>query len=670
MSTNPNTSLSVSNHGEIAMTPLTGPSSSAEDLDTKTAAASAPLGHGRRYDAGVSTDTGTGAGAGAGVGDVKEIMPGVRTANPVLKPYSMDEVDAVYVKGRKGTVQEVLGDYFQEQKRSSCSAFSRVACAVGCCFTGIGCLYLSSKHSLVPDGFIGISDNNGHPEILGPGRHITLSPLNSSISVRKVTDPHINLLTLHIVTVSDDKFGLASEQKRPLVLLPGIHVFDSPFFEFDRLISQNTDWVSHSTFHRVIVRQGTRGIAWEGNTPLLLEAGIYEWVSPLFEFVKAVSVDQDVVDLQPYTIVTVDDGRVGVCYRRGILSVLKPGEHWLSSEVNERFVGFLPMTQQVRELKPLDVLTNDGLMVRIKGSITFSICDPEVAVIHIGSDSEAVMVQDRRDNLATSLFRTIMKRANDTLASLLTGTDVLTAAGLGFAEHSIAASGIPGDETMSPEQMRAAASAVDAEAKQKQSERELNSVIRSRFKSTLTQVMMDEWGVRLSDMNVTDIDVLDSQVREALAEGVRCNIVAVTERRTAESKAETARILASGERDAANYKTDSETYNVYELALAQKKAGDLLGQTPVAVTIRLAETAAQAISNSQSSLIISQDASLQSLLQVIGASKMVGGVPTISTGNGQALSRSANANDDSNGDDNVSDAPRAIAEPVPDHKHR
>lgn len=73
---------------------------------------------------------------------------------------------------------------------------------------------------------------------------------------------------------------------------------------------------------------------------------------------------------------------------------------------------------------------------------------------------------------------------------------------------------------------------------------ELNTMIRQRFKDSLTATLRSEWGVELRDMNVIDIEVLDQKVREALAQGVRCNIVAVTDRRTAESKAETARILA------------------------------------------------------------------------------------------------------------------------------
>jgi hypothetical protein len=92
-------------------------------------------------------------------------------------------------------------------------------------------------------------------------------------------------------------------------------------------------------------------------------------------------------------------------------------------------------------MKTLDILTSDGLMVRIKGSISFRVSDPERAIKHIGESVEGL--QKARDNEQTVhhdikgiIFSTILKRANDTLAGLLTGSDLLTTGGLGFATAS------------------------------------------------------------------------------------------------------------------------------------------------------------------------------------------------------------------------------------------
>lgn len=62
-----------------------------------------------------------------------------------------------------------------------------------------------------------------------------------------------------------------------------------------------------------------------------------------------------------------------------------------------------------------------------------------------------------------------------------------------------------------------------------------------------------------------------------------------------------------------------------ELARAQKKAGDLLQQTPVAVEIRLAEAAAAAVSAGKTSMVIAPDASMATLMNMIGAASRISG---------------------------------------------
>ena len=78
---------------------------------------------------------------------------------------------------------------------------------------------------------------------------------------------------------------------------------------------------------------------------------------------------------------------------------------------------------------------------------------------------------------------------------------------------------------------------------------------------------------------------------------------------------------AQGRRDAAKIETEAEVYAIEETAKAELKAGQLLEQTPVAVDIRMAETAANALAKSQSSLVIAPDAAFSTLMSLIGSSK-------------------------------------------------
>jgi regulator of protease activity HflC (stomatin/prohibitin superfamily) len=240
-------------------------------------------------------------------------------------------------------------------------------------------------------------------------------------------------------------------------------------------------------------------------------------------------------------------------------------EYALHNSTTRLHSDFLSTTQQVRELRTLDVLTSDGLMVRVKGSVTFRICNPRLAIVNIGDSKKAqpVALGEKKSGKKeaptgpNSIFATIMQRSNDTLASLLAGTDLLSSAGMGIGNANMASDGAANgggekektEQRSSPVQQGAAAPAAANGDDATAAAREVNKVISHRFKHSLTHTLRQEWGVELSDMNVIDIQVVDADVRNALAEGVRCNIVAVTERRNAEAKANTVRIHAEGARE-------------------------------------------------------------------------------------------------------------------------
>ena len=138
-----------------------------------------------------------------------------------------------------------------------------------------------------------------------------------------------------------------------------------------------------------------------------------------------------------------------------------------------------------------------------------------------------------------------MTRCNDTLASLLTGTEALSSVGLGFGVHV--------DHTADVPEAAAAKASQQAAKKELNNEKEmskkqLNDEISREFKSSLYRILKNDWvrtvllllsfcilfflcfsfsqsqmnntqGVQLIDMSIVDIDVTDKNVRNALANG-------------------------------------------------------------------------------------------------------------------------------------------------------
>jgi hypothetical protein len=135
----------------------------------------------------------------------------------------------------------------------------------------------------------------------------------------------INRGPFWLITVKRDELGLATDRGAPLLLGPGVHVISSAFFVFGRKVLQSTPVIAHLGLNRVFVPAGMRGLAVDGETPLLLAPGVYTRVSPKFEFKRLVRLDEQVLALPPFTLLTVHSAQSAIIYRKGQLRALGPG---------------------------------------------------------------------------------------------------------------------------------------------------------------------------------------------------------------------------------------------------------------------------------------------------------------------------------------------------------
>lgn len=270
--------------------------------------------------------------------------------------------------------------------------------------------------------------------------------------------------------------------------------------------------------------------------------------------------------------------------------------------------------------------------MRIHGSISFRISDPVKAITNIGESNKSEKrfegpldpetKETKHPAIKDIIFETILTRANNTLAALLTGSDLLTSGGLGFASAAAAMH-------KKPDPAGSAAKEKAEEGFYQEKERhkiDLSKIIAHEFTGRLTTHLLSEWGVTLTSMSVTDIQVIDEDVKKALAHGVKTSIDATNARRNAEASAETLRIQAAGQADSERIRADGDAYRIREVARAQEEAGKMLERTPVAVTIRLAEAGAAALGKA-GSLVCIPDAGAGSLLGLLGAAKAMGAAP-------------------------------------------
>ena len=115
-----------------------------------------------------------------------------------------------------------------------------------------------------------------------------------------------------------------------LIFGPGAHRIRSPFYNIgDHDVSIMTPVIMHGTWTIVTVSrrkqlrekqlrlnpcnvlkvpQGQIGLAIDRGQPVLLPPGLHQWDSQTLKYEKGIDLCQHVIELGPYTLLTVDEG--------------------------------------------------------------------------------------------------------------------------------------------------------------------------------------------------------------------------------------------------------------------------------------------------------------------------------------------------------------------------
>lgn len=121
----------------------------------------------------------------------------------------------------------------------------------------------------VNPGFVGLGLQNGRPLILMPGRHLIVDPLFTYVRQEPLTTPHIEVGTIHLITVPNGSVGLATVQNTAHFLEPGRHAINNATLQFKCFRQSTDEHISIGSKHRITVPAGRVGLAFERGSPLL-----------------------------------------------------------------------------------------------------------------------------------------------------------------------------------------------------------------------------------------------------------------------------------------------------------------------------------------------------------------------------------------------------------------
>jgi len=124
--------------------------------------------------------------------------------------------------------------------------------------------------------------DNGAQHVLGPGWHFLLRPFCSQENRAKMIDPVIRHGQVCIIRVNQGQIGLSFMDSTPRMLLPGLHVYNSPVFRFEKIMELASPLIQHGPITIFTVASGTVRVCYDSGSVRIFEAGRYGIMSPNF----------------------------------------------------------------------------------------------------------------------------------------------------------------------------------------------------------------------------------------------------------------------------------------------------------------------------------------------------------------------------------------------------
>ncbi len=198
------------------------------------------------------------------------------------------------------------------------------------------------------------------------------------------------LLNREIIVPAGHISCFTDEDNNYVFAKPGVHNIQDPFL---KQVSQpipihgaeyQRNVIEHGNRTVVTVPQGMLGIASDMGQPLLLPPGLHSWISETIRFDRMYRLDDaPILQIGPYTILTVDDGYVAITINNGRQVIMEGGQTYLLTHQKWRFERFMNMKLQSDELRQVTASTADNLLVSIDAVVTWRVSSAQEAAIMI-----------------------------------------------------------------------------------------------------------------------------------------------------------------------------------------------------------------------------------------------------------------------------------------------
>merc|ERR1711998_723823 len=342
------------------------------------------------------------------------------------------------------------------------------------------------------------------------------------------------------------------------IYAPGVHCRSNFFMRIRSNVPVSQELISHGDRTIVTVKQGHIGYCEDMGQPVLLPPGLHEWQSATMKFHESVDLNNSIIRLGPYTILTVDEGYSAIAQDNGEQKILEGGRTHLLPHRNFKFEKFMTQKIQTDDLQRIEATSADNVMMWTDATVVWRISDVHQAakwsaetMRRDGTDATSAAMSD-----VSKLRNDVLKRATASLAAFIgeirySDSFHVSAAG----PSAVTAIPVQSDNaTYSPifDSARIA-SAVEAA-------------------NTITQT----YGVTILSINIISAVPADKSLQQALAKGAVASADAERAETVAHGDAKAERIRAEGARCAAELLATNDV--AVELAKISKVGEALQGQ--------------------------------------------------------------------------------------------
>eukprot|EP00971_Amphidinium_carterae_P325707 6456115-Amphidinium_carterae.1 len=215
---------------------------------------------------------------------------------------------------------------------------------------------------------------------------------------------------------------LMDGQRRYLFAQPGMHNIRSVYVTClgVKALPSNAA-LMHGNRTILVVEQGFIGLAFDNGQPVLLPPGIHVWTSETLRYMNAVSLAQHIIQMGPFTLLTVDEGYAAVTQNNGRQHILPGGATHLLDHKNWRFEKFMTLKIQTDDLEKIEATSADNITMRVTSTVTWRIVDPQMAAT-MAAETMAVGGKHVSSDI-TKLRQDVLKQAIASLASFIGGVN-------------------------------------------------------------------------------------------------------------------------------------------------------------------------------------------------------------------------------------------------------